>query len=400
MKDTTKKTVEALTSSVAACIPLEELAKKLDTDKKLKIKFGMDPTAPDIHLGHAVVLSKMKQFQDLGHEVILLIGDYTACIGDPTGKSKTRPPLTQEQIQENAKTYLQQVGKILDLSRLQVCYNSEWLKKLSFMDVIKMASKFTVARMIEREDFANRLENNIPIAMHELLYPMMQAYDSVELCADVELGGTDQTFNLLCGRFLQEQYGQEPQVIITMPILEGLDGVEKMSKSLGNAVGLFDDPSDAYGKLMSVPDNVVFKYLALLLLYTSVQIEQLKHDIATGKLHPMNLKKQMAYEIVTKFWSKDGADKGQMQFESLFQKRDLSAAKEVAISAQMVNRSTWLVTLLQELGAVQSSSEARRLIDSGAVQVDGSVVKDFKAHIIPVSGMIIKAGKHKIYKIL
>lgn len=400
MKDSTKKILETLTSGTAQCIPLEELAKKLDTNKKLKIKFGMDPTAPDIHLGHAVVLSKMRQFQDLGHEVILLIGDYTARIGDPTGKSKTRPPLTEEQIQENAKTYLEQVGKVLDLSRLKVCYNSEWLKKLSFMDVIKMASKFTVARMIEREDFANRLKNNIPIAMHELLYPMMQAYDSVELHADVELGGTDQTFNLLCGRFLQEQYGQEPQVIITMPILEGLDGVDKMSKSLGNAVGLFDAPADAYGKLMSVPDSIVFKYLLLLLHYTPTQLEQLKQDIASGKVHPMALKKQMAYEIVTKFWSKDGADKGQQQFEALFQKKDFSQATEVSIPAQMMNHSTWLVTLLQELGAVQSSSEARRLIDSGAVHVDGEVIKDFKAHVIPVSGMIIKAGKHKIYKLL
>jgi tyrosyl-tRNA synthetase len=400
MKDVTKKTLEVLTSSVAQCIPLEELAKKLESNKKLKIKFGMDPTAPDIHLGHAVVLGKMRQFQDLGHEVILLIGDYTARIGDPTGKSKTRPPLTEEQIIENAKTYLQQVGKVLDLSKLKVVYNSEWLKKLSFMDVIKMASKFTVARMIEREDFANRLKNNIPIAMHELLYPMMQAYDSVELQADVELGGTDQTFNLLCGRFLQEQYDQEPQVVITMPILEGLDGVDKMSKSLGNAVGLFDNPSDAYGKLMSVPDNVVFKYLQLLLQYLPVQIEQLKTDILSAKLHPMNLKKQMAHEIVTRFWSKSDADKGQEQFEGLFQKKDFSQATEVSIQAQLMNHSTWIVTILQDLGAVASSSEAKRLIESGAVLVDGEVMKEFKGHIIPVSGMIIKAGKHKIYKII
>lgn len=399
MKDATKKILETLTSSAAACIPLEELAKKLETNEKLKIKFGMDPTAPDIHLGHAVVLSKMRQFQDLGHEVILLIGDYTARIGDPTGKSKTRPPLTEEQIQENAKTYLQQVGKILDLSRLKICYNSQWLKNLTFLDVIKMASKFTVARMIEREDFAHRLNNNIPIAMHELLYPMMQAYDSVELHADVELGGTDQTFNLLCGRFLQEQYGQEPQVIITMPILEGLDGVDKMSKSLGNAVGLFDQPSDAYGKLMSVPDHIVFKYLSLLLHYSPAQIQDLKEQVTSGKLHPMQLKKQMAHEIVTKFWSKDGADQGQQQFEALFQKKDLSQATQVSIAAQMMNHSVWIVTLLQELGAVQSSSEARRLIESGAVHVDSEVIKDFKAQVIPVSGMIIKAGKHKIYKI-
>ena len=381
-------------------LPLEGLAKKLESGKKLKIKLGMDPTAPDLHLGHAVVLLKMKEFQDLGHEVIFLIGDYTARIGDPTGKSKTRPPLTDEQIEQNSKTYFQQVGKILDLSKLTIRYNSEWLSKLSFADIIKMCSKFTVARLIEREDFATRLEKNIPISMHELLYPMMQAYDSVELEADVELGGTDQTFNLLCGRFLQEQYGQNPQVVLTVPILEGLDGVDKMSKSLGNAVGLFDNPSDAYGKLMSVPDNIVFKYLELLLNYTSEKIEKIKTEIVSNSLHPMDLKKQMAYEIVSRFWSQEDALKGQEQFEALFQKKDFSQATQKSIPAQMINHSTWIVTVLQELGAVQSSSEARRLITSGAVKVDGETVKDFKAHIIPVSGMIIKAGKHKIYKIL
>lgn len=400
MKDSTKKTLEALTSSAAQCIPLEELAKKLDSGKKLKIKLGMDPTAPDLHLGHAVVLLKMRQFQDLGHEVIFLIGDYTARIGDPTGKSKTRPPLSEEQIIENSKTYFQQVGKILDLSKLTVRYNSEWLSKLSFADIIKMCSKVTLARLIEREDFANRLQNNIPISMHELLYPMMQAYDSVDLHADVELGGTDQTFNLLCGRFLQEQYGQEPQIVLTVPILEGLDGVDKMSKSLGNAVGLFDNPSDAYGKLMSVPDNIVFKYFKLLLLYSVEKIEQMQADIASGKLHPMNLKKQMAHEIVTKFWSSPEADKGQQQFEALFQKKDFSQATEVTLPAQIMNHSTWIVTILQDLSAVASSSEAKRLIESGAVLVDCQVIKEFKEHIIPVSGMIIKAGKHKIYKII
>ena len=342
----------------------------------------------------------MRQFQDLGHEVIFLIGDYTARIGDPTGKSKTRPPLTEEQIKQNSQTYFQQVGKILDLDKLTVRYNSEWLSKLSFADIIKMCSKFTVARLIEREDFARRLENNTPISMHELLYPMMQAFDSVELQADVELGGTDQTFNLLCGRFLQEQYGQEPQVVITVPILEGLDGVDKMSKSLGNAVGLFDNPSDAYGKLMSVPDPIVFKYLELLLGYLPKNIEQFKQEVSSGTLHPMNLKKRMAHEIVTKFWSQEDANKGQEQFEALFQKKDFSQATEATIPAQMMNHSTWIVTILQELGAVQSSSEAKRLIESGAVLVDGEAIKEFKGHIIPVSGMVIKAGKHKIYKII
>ncbi|MBP9764953.1 tyrosine--tRNA ligase [Candidatus Babeliales bacterium] len=399
MKDKVQAMMQTLTSGTAQCIPLEELVKKLESGKKLKIKLGMDPTAPDLHLGHAVVLRKMKQFQDLGHEVIFLIGDYTARIGDPTGKSKTRPPLTDEQIELNSKTYFQQVGKILDVAKLTVRYNSEWLSKLSFADVIKLCSKMTVARLIEREDFSKRLENNIPISMHELLYPIMQAYDSVYLQADVELGGTDQTFNLLCGRFLQEQYGQAPQVVMTVPLLEGLDGVEKMSKSLGNAVGLFDEPTDAYGKLMSVPDHMVYKYFWLLLNRCQQDVETLKADVASGKIHPMDLKKQMAYEVVATFWSPVQAQEGQQQFEALFQRKDFSQATEVAVSDACKQNPVWIVTLLQELKAIASSSEAKRLIESGAVLIDEQLVREFKALVTVRSGTIVKVGKHRIYKI-
>ncbi|MCX5923950.1 MAG: tyrosine--tRNA ligase [Candidatus Dependentiae bacterium] len=399
MKENVEQSLKILTSGIAQCIPQAELVKKLESGKKLQIKLGMDPTAPDLHLGHAVVLKKLRQFQDLGHDVIFLIGDYTARIGDPTGKSKTRPPLTEEQILNNAKTYFAQVGKILDLEKLTIRYNSEWLSKLTFADVISLCSKVTVARLIEREDFAKRLEQHIPISMHELLYPIMQAYDSVALKADVELGGTDQTFNLLCGRFLQEQMDQAPQVVITVPLLEGLDGVDKMSKSLGNAIGLFDQPSDAYGKLMSISDGLVFRYFSLLLGRTDEQISKLKSDVVSGVIHPMDLKKQMARELIATFWSQPEADTAQKQFESLFQQRDFSKATEVTLSTQTMSTPLWIVKVLQELGALQSSSEGKRLIESGAVLVDDVVIKDFKAEIQVVPGMVIKVGKHKIYKI-
>lgn len=399
MKITTKKALELLTSGIAQCVPQEELVKKLESGKKLQIKLGMDPTAPDLHLGHVVVLKKMKQFQDLGHETIFLIGDYTARIGDPTGKSKTRPPLTEEQIVQNAKTYFAQVGKILDLKKLTIVYNSSWLNKLNFADVIKMCSKVTLARLIERDDFSKRLANNTPISMHELLYPLMQSYDSVHLKADVELGGTDQTFNLLCGRFLQEQYDQEPQIVLTTPLLEGLDGIEKMSKSLGNSVGLFDQPADAYGKLMSIPDHLVYRYFLLLLERNEKQIAEFKAQVSANKLHPMDLKKQMAHEIVATFWSKPEADAAQNQFQSLFQEKDLSQATEIKLPENLINTKVWIVKLLQDLKAVQSSSEVKRLIDSGAVLIDDVVIKDFKAEVQVKKGMTIKVGKHRIYKI-
>ncbi|MCX5923395.1 MAG: tyrosine--tRNA ligase [Candidatus Dependentiae bacterium] len=394
-----EKSLKIITSGIAQCVPHADLVKKLESGKKLQIKLGMDPTAPDLHLGHAVVLKKMKQFQDLGHNVIFLIGDYTARIGDPTGKSKTRPPLTEEQIIKNSQTYFAQVGKILDLDKLTIAYNSTWLSKLTFADVISLCSKVTVARLIERDDFAKRLSQNIPVSMHELLYPIMQAYDSVDLRADVELGGTDQTFNLLCGRFLQEQMNQEPQVVITVPLLEGLDGVEKMSKSLGNAIGLFDEPSDAYGKLMSIGDSLVFRYYLLLLDRTEAQIQEMKDKVVAGSLHPMDLKKSMAHELVATFWSPSQADLAQKQFEALFQQKDLSQATQVEISDEFKKAPVWIVKILQELGALTSSSEGKRLIESGAVLVDDSVIKDFKTETQIVSGMIIKVGKHKIYKI-
>lgn len=399
MKQSSKEALTILTSGIAQCVPEQELLKKLESGKILKIKLGMDPTAPDLHLGHAVVLKKMRQFQELGHECIFLIGDYTARIGDPTGKSKTRPPLTEEQIQQNAKTYFAQVGKILDLKKLTVVYNSSWLNQLNFADVLKMCGKVTLARLIERDDFAKRLANNTSIGMHELLYPLMQSYDSVHLHADVELGGSDQTFNLLCGRFLQEQYGQHGQIILTVPLLEGLDGTDKMSKSLGNAVGLFDQPEDAFGKLMSIPDHLMYRYALLLLNKTELQITALQKDVASGNQHPMDLKKQIAHDIIAIFWSTKEADTAQAHFQSVFQERDFSKAMQANLKPELLNQKIWIAKLLQELNAVQSSSQAKRLIESDAVQIDGIAIKDFKSEIVPTPGMTIKVGKHKIYKI-
>lgn len=396
--DINKKNLEILTNGTQQVLPSNELFKKLTSGKKLKIKLGMDPTSPDLHLGHAVVLQKMKEFQDLDHEIIFLIGDFTALIGDPTGKSKTRPPLTTQEIQKNTQTYFEQVSKILDPKKLSVRYNSEWLSKLNAKDIIHICAQTTLAQLIEREDFATRLSNHQPIGLHELLYPLFQGYDSVELKADVELGGTDQTFNLIMGRHLQEKYNQEAQVIITMPILEGLDGSNKMSKSLGNSVGLTESPENVYGKLMSIPDILIYKYLKLLLNYTDEEILEKKSEVDNNLVNPINLKKQMAYGILKKFWSETDANKGQQYFENIFQKKEYSAAQEVILPSDTAN-PIWIVDLLKLLGAISTSSQAKRLIEEKAIKIDDNVINDFKAQIEWKSSMIIKAGKHKIYKI-
>lgn len=393
------KDFEIIKEGTVQIVPEKLLQEKLASGKSLNIKFGADPTAPDLHLGHAVVLSKLKQLQDMGHNIIFLIGDYTARIGDPTGKSKTRPPLTEKEIKKNTKTYFEQVAKILDPKKITIRYNSEWLDKLSSKDMVNLCSKVTLAQLTEREDFANRIAKKQPISMHELLYPLFQGYDSVELDADVELGGTDQTFNLLMGRTLQEHYGKKPQVVITVPLLEGLDGVAKMSKSLGNAIGLNEEPSQAYGKLMSISDELMWRYMLLLLNTPEEEIRLAKERIAQGKIHPMELKKDMAHAILEKFWSKKDADNAQESFEALFQKKDYSKAQEVELP-EIGGDNLWVVDLLKKISSIKSSSEAKRLIEAGAVDIDGEVVKDFKAMIDCKSGMIVKVGKHKIYKLI
>lgn len=398
MNHSLQKTVEIIKDGTANLINETELCSKLEQPRKLRIKLGADPTAPDLHLGHAVVLSKLKDFQDLGHEIIFLIGDFTAYIGDPTGKSKTRPPLSEEQIALNTATYFEQVGRVLDPARIRIVYNSEWLSKLSTKQLVELCSKVTLARLIERDDFEKRLKNNQPISFHELLYPIFQGYDSVALQADVELGGTDQTFNLLMGRELQNHYGQAPQVVVTMPLLEGLDGVQKMSKSLGNYIGLAEAPEQAYGKLMSISDSLMWRYAELLLRKPKQEISSLQERVASGATHPMELKKEIAHDIVAKFWSKESADFAQQQFEAVFQKKDYSQATPITLPIT-ANSPLWIVDLLKLVDAVKSSSEARRLIEAHAVKIDDKPITDFKATIPWDDGTIIKVGKHRIYQI-
>lgn len=371
------------------------LEKKLATGKPLTIKFGADPTAPDLHLGHAIVLSKLRQFQELGHNVVFLIGDFTTLIGDPTGRSKTRPALTEEQITENSKTYLKQVAKVLDTTKCTIRHNSEWLGKLTLKDWIKLSGQVTVAQIIQREDFAKRLADQTPIGLHELMYPLVQGYDSIALNADVELGGTDQTFNLLMGRHLQEARGLEAQVCITMPLLEGLNGQTKMSKSYGNSVGL-DEPADqAFGKLMSISDKLMWHYYSLLLLTPDSEIESMQNAVTAGTAHPMDLKKQMASKIIARFWSAQEAEAALKQFEELFQKRDHSHAKEIAVSAQELS----IVELVKLLPENLSSSEIRRRIEAGAISIDGEKVTTHTHMVSPKPGMVIKIGKHAIYRV-
>jgi tyrosyl-tRNA synthetase len=388
----------ALKAGTAQIIPEEELQKRLASGKKLRIKLGADPTAPDLHLGHAVALSKLRQFQDFGHEVIFLIGDFTARIGDPSGRSKTRPPLTEEQIEFNTKTYFAQVSKILDPAKVVVRYNSQWLDKLSARDFVGLCSKTTLARLTEREDFANRIEQHQPIGFHELLYPLLQGYDSVALEADVELGGTDQTFNLLMGRFLQEQWGQTPQAVMTLPLLEGLDGVQKMSKSYGNSIGLSEPADQAYGKLMSISDDLMWRYYEVLLHATEQDITVMKEAIKTNNTHPMDLKKKMARQVIARFWSPQEAEHAQEIFEELFQKKDYSHAQEVSC-VQYLGQETWIVDILKYLKAVESTSDARRLIEAGAVSLNDEKITDFKAQVTLEQSMLIKVGKHRFYKI-
>lgn len=390
---------DILCSATAQVLPRDEFAKKLALKRPLRIKLGADPTAPHLHLGHAVVLKKMRQFQDLGHEVIFLIGDFTARIGDPTGRSKTRIPLDENTILENTRTYLEQVSRILDPTKLTVRSNSEWLDGLTSRDWITLCARSTLARITEREDFAARIAAQQPVGMHELLYPLLQAYDSVALKADVELGGTDQTFNLLMGRYLQEQYGQEAQIVMTLPLLEGLDGVNKMSKSLGNAIGITEPPTEAYGKIMSISDDLMWRWYATLVGTPANKISAMQEAVARNEAHPMELKKQLADAILQEFWGAQQAEEGRRHFEELFQKRDFSQAQPITLPPETPS-SLPLLELLRLLGAASSNSEARRLIEAGAVDIDENRVTDSREQITWREGTIIRVGKHRFYKLL
>ena len=382
-----------------AVISEEELLKKLEVSQKekrpLKIKFGADPSAPDIHLGHTVIIQKLKTFQDLGHEIHFLIGDFTAMIGDPTGRSKTRKPLTREQVMENAKTYQEQIFKILNRDKTKVVYNSDWLNGMVFSDIIGLVSRYTVARMLERDDFSKRYKNNVPITMLEFLYPLVQAYDSVIIKADVEIGGTDQTFNMLVGRDIQREYGQAPQVVISMPILEGTDGVQKMSKSLGNYIGITEKAGDIYGKVMSISDDLMFNYFRLLTDIGNEELSALKSAMTSGKRHPMDIKKELAFNLVQKFHDKPAAQEAASHFEQVFSRRENpEEIREALYSEEKVG----IIRILKEAGFVASASEARRLIAQGGVKVDNEKIMDHAAEI-PVKGQIVRCGKRNFIRI-
>ncbi len=393
--------IELIERGVEECISREELVKKLrkslETGIPLKIKAGFDPTAPDLHIGHTVLLQKLKHFQDLGHEIHFLIGDFTGMIGDPTGKSETRKALTREDVKRNAESYKEQVFKILDPKRTKVVFNSHWLSKLDSFAMIRLASELTVARMLEREDFKVRFENGKPISIHEFLYPLIQGYDSVALEADVELGGTDQKFNLLMGRDLQRSWGQEPQVVITMPLLEGLDGVNKMSKSLGNYIGITEPANDIYGKVLSLSDDLMFRYFELLSDLSNVEIEQLKLEMDQGKIHPKEVKKQLARELTSRFYSDQEALMAEENFETVFQKGGVpDDIREELIHA---TKAVWLPKLLVDLKLVNSTSDGRRMIKQNAVSIDGEKIKDMNKEIDPTGERLIKVGKRRFCKV-
>jgi tyrosyl-tRNA synthetase len=362
-----------------------KLARSLKENKPLKVKAGFDPTAPDIHLGHIVLLRKMKHFQDLGHDVIFLIGDFTGLIGDPSGRSATRPPMTREEINKNADTYKKQIFKILDPKKTIIDFNSRWLEKLTSFDMINLSSKYTVARILERDDFSNRLKNNKPISVHEIFYPLMQAYDSVALKADVELGGTDQKFNLLVGREIQREFKQEPQVIMTTPLLEGLDGVEKMSKSLNNYVGITEPPSEIseiYGKIMSISDPLMYRYYELLTDESLSQIEEWKKEVKEEKINPRDLKSRLALSIVTDFWGKEKAKGAADEFERVFKKKELPTDIEnIEIKVKAGLTSIPLMDLLVERSIFPSRKEAKRVIRQGGVYLDDRRIEDIAFEI-------------------
>jgi tyrosyl-tRNA synthetase len=378
----------------------EKLAESLKSGVPLKIKAGFDPTAPDLHVGHTVLIQKLKQFQDLGHEVYFLIGDFTGMIGDPTGKSETRKALTREQVLQNAQTYKEQVFKILDPARTRVVFNSSWMGPMSAADLIALAARYTVARMLERDDFHKRFAGQQPIAIHEFLYPLVQGYDSVALQADVELGGTDQKFNLLVGRELQKQSGQRPQTVLTMPLLEGLDGVNKMSKSLGNYIGITEPAKEIYGKVMSISDELMLRYYELLSDVDLATLQKVHDGVAhqPGGLHPMESKKALARELVARFYDQAEAEKAEEEFVHQFKQKevpdDIQTVRIVSVEP------VWICRLLAEVGLVASNGEARRLIQQGGVKLNGEKVADPDQEILPSGELVLQAGKRRFARVV
>jgi tyrosyl-tRNA synthetase len=403
---TVNEQLDRIRRGAAEIVVEEELRSKLERSLKrgapLKVKLGLDPTAPDLHLGHTVVLQKLRDFQALGHEAVIVIGDFTGMIGDPSGRSETRRPLTWEEIRVNAETYRAQLGKILDMDRTRVEFNSTWLGPLSFENVIREAANLTVAQMLQRDDFAARYASGRPISLHEFLYPIAQAYDSVALKADVELGGTDQTFNLLVGRDLQRAHGQEPQVALTVPILEGLDGAQKMSKSLGNYVGVTEPAVEVYGKLMSIPDSLMVRYLTLVTRLSEAEIREMARALAAGELHPMEAKKLLARTVVFQYHGEAAARKAEAAFVRVVQKREApERIDEIRIKSPRSApepRPLWWV--VKQAGLAPSTSEARRLIQQGAVEVDQVRISDSNHTLAAGRGYLIKVGKRRYKRVV
>lgn len=378
---------------------IAKLSRSLATGKPLKIKAGFDPTAPDLHLGHTVLLQKLRHFQQLGHQIYFLIGDFTGLIGDPTGKSDTRPRLTREDVARNAETYKEQVFRILDRDKTEVVFNSSWFGEFSSYDMIRLASELTVARMLEREDFKQRFDSGRPISIHEFLYPLIQGYDSVALEADVELGGTDQLFNLLMGRDLQRSHGQEPQVVLTMPLLEGLDGVNKMSKSLGNYIGITESADNIFGKVMSVSDELMFRYYELLSDLSVEEIGALKADLESGKIHPKAVKVRLAGELTARFHDFEAARAAERNFEQVFARHQLPEdIPECRISG--AGEAVWLPKLLLDAGLVKSTSDGRRMVLQNAVSLDGEKVVDVDLHVPPRGRVLVKVGKRRFCQVV
>ncbi|NPA32904.1 MAG: tyrosine--tRNA ligase [Aquificae bacterium] len=389
---TPEEQLKLIKEGVSEIIEEEELLKKLKEGRPLRVKAGFDPTAPDLHLGHTVLLQKLRQFQQLGHEVYLIIGDFTATIGDPTGRNETRPPLSREEVLKNAQTYKEQVFKVLIPEKTKILFNSEWLEKLGTRGLIELCAKYTVARMLERDDFSKRFREGIPIYIHEFVYPLLQAYDSVAVRADVELGGTDQKFNLLIGRDIQREYGQEPQVCITLPLLVGLDGVRKMSKSYGNYVGITEDPKTMFSKVMSIPDELMWDWFLLLTDFKKEDIERLRRE-----LHPMEAKKLLAYTIVKRFHSEEEAKKAKEWWEKTFSEREFPKdAPTVRLNKDKIKA----IDLLLELGAVKTKNEARRIIQGGGLRVNDQKITNPSQEIEIKGELKVKVGKKKFYRVL
>jgi tyrosyl-tRNA synthetase len=394
--------MDLIRRGAAEIIREEDLARKIEHSREtrtpLRVKLGCDPSRPDLHLGHSVVLRKLRQFQELGHHAILIVGDFTGMIGDPSGRNKTRPPLTLEETRKNGQSYFAQATTILSTKKIQMLYNSEWLDKLSFADVIMLGSRYTVARMLERDDFERRYKAGEPISIHELLYPLAQAMDSVAVRADVELGGTDQKFNLLVGRDIQREYGMEPQVTLTMPILPGTDGVEKMSKSLDNFIGITETPQQMYGKTLSIPDTVIYDYLVLATDVPPSELAKIKAGLEAGTHHPRETKRRLAREIVELYHGADAALAAEAEFDRIFVRKDLpDEIPEASVNAE--GGRVGLLRLLTETGLVSSNSEARRLIEQGGVSVDGQRINDHQAVVDLASPVIVKVGKRKFVRI-